>query len=188
MEIKEIIEEFPMQAIGGMIAAMVPSLLSGAGTWFGPNGGKLAIDLCENLQNFYWRVMLKVPESCPKLALRCETKMISMKWRVWQAKLLLLLKIKHQETTSLSRQVYEQGRANGWPGLAMEVTDICNQLGIPDLNNVHVSKEEIKAAIIDHHYNDLKERLGKSNGKLIVVKCKGILVINLWKTHAWHSN
>ena len=43
---------------------MVPSLLSGAGTWFGPNGGKLAIDLCENL---YWRVMLKVPESCPKL-------------------------------------------------------------------------------------------------------------------------
>jgi hypothetical protein len=61
MEIKEIIEEFPMQAIGGMIAAMVPSLLSGAGTWFGPNGGKLAIDLCENLKNLYWRVMLKVP-------------------------------------------------------------------------------------------------------------------------------
>jgi hypothetical protein len=177
MEIKGIIEEFPMQAIGGMIAAwelwekaMVPSLLSGAGTWFGPNGGKLAIDLCENLQNFYWRIMLKVPESCPKLALRCETKMISMKWRVWQAKLLLLLKIKHQETTSLSRQVYEQGRANGWPGLAMEVTDICNQLGIPDLNNVHVSKEEIKAAIIDHHYNDLKEQLGKSNGKLEKIK------------------
>ena len=73
MEIKGIIEEFAMQAIGGMIAAwelwekaMVPSLLSGAGTWFGPKGGKLAIDMCENLQNFYWRVMLKVPESCPK--------------------------------------------------------------------------------------------------------------------------
>ena len=93
-----------------------------------------------------------------------------MKWRVWQAKLLLLLKIKHQETTSLSRQVYEQGRANGWPGLAMEVTDICNQFGIQDLNNVHVSKEEIKEAIIDHHYNDLKEQLGKSNGKLEKIK------------------
>ena len=62
--------------------------------------------------------------------------------------------------------MYEEGRANGWPGLAMEVTDICNQVGIPDLNNVIVSKEETKAAIIDHHYKDLKEQLGKSTGKL----------------------
>ena len=46
---------------------MVPSLLSGAITWFGPNRGKLAIELCENLQHFYWRVILKVTEFCPKL-------------------------------------------------------------------------------------------------------------------------
>ena len=57
--------------------------MSGAGTWFGPNGGKLAIDLYDNFKNFYWRVILKVLESCPKLALRCEPRMISMKWRVW---------------------------------------------------------------------------------------------------------
>ena len=152
MEIKGIIEEFAMQAIGGMIAAwelwekaMVPSLL-----------------LVEsNAQST--RILSQVSP-------RCETKMIRMKWRVWQAKLLLLLKIKHQETTSLSRQVHEEGRANGWPELAMEVTDICNQVGIPDLNNVIVSKEETKAAIIDHHYKDLKEQLGKSTGKLEKIK------------------
>jgi hypothetical protein len=41
MEIKTIIEEFPMQAIAGMMTAwelweraLIPSLLSGAGTWF----------------------------------------------------------------------------------------------------------------------------------------------------------
>ena len=25
-----------------------------------------AVDLCDNIQNFYWRVMMTVPESCPK--------------------------------------------------------------------------------------------------------------------------
>ena len=39
-------------------------------------------------------VILMVPESCPKVALRCETKMIGMKWRIWQEKILLLLRIK----------------------------------------------------------------------------------------------
>ena len=143
MEINGIIEEYEMQVIGGMMAAwelwekaLVPSLLSGAGTWFGPKRGEVAIDLCDKLQNFFWRVMLKVPESCPKLALRCEPGMISMKWRVWQEKLMLLQRIKQQEKTTLSRQVYEEEKANYWPGLAKEVTDICSQLGIPDLNNV----------------------------------------------------
>ena len=42
MEIKTIIEEFEMQAMGGLMAArelweraLIPSLLSGSGTWFG---------------------------------------------------------------------------------------------------------------------------------------------------------
>jgi hypothetical protein len=168
MEIKSIIEEFPMQAIGGMMAAwelwekaVVPSLMSGAGTWFGTGDGKTAIDLCDKAQNFYWRVMLGVPESCPKIALRTETGMIGMKWHVWQAKLLLLFRIKSQ-TGSLCRQVYEEGRANGWPGLWREVSQICEELGIPDINDVYVSKTDIKKAILDHHYVDLKAELGKS--------------------------
>ena len=69
MEIKSIIEEFQMQAMGGMMAAwilkeqaIIPSLLSGAGTWFGLKECKKAVDLCDNIQNFYWRVMMTVPE------------------------------------------------------------------------------------------------------------------------------
>ena len=57
--------------------ALVPSLLSGAGTWIGDI--RAAVDICDDLQNFFWRVILKVPESCPKMALRCETKQIGMK-------------------------------------------------------------------------------------------------------------
>ena len=94
MEVKGIIEDFQMQSIGGMMAAweiwekaMIPSLLSGAVTWFGLKGNMKTINMCDQLQNFFWRVMLTVPESCPKVALRCETGMLGMKWRVWREKL-----------------------------------------------------------------------------------------------------
>ena len=94
MEIKSIVEEFQMPAVGGMMAAwelwekaLIPNLLSGAGTWLGDC--REAIKLCDNLQNFFWRVLLKVPESCPKVALRCETKMMGMKWRICEEKIFL---------------------------------------------------------------------------------------------------
>ena len=120
MEIKSIIEDFQMQAMGGMMAAwelwersMVPKLLSGAGTWFGGDCRE-TIKICDDLQNFYWRVMLKVPESCPKIALRCEPKMLGMKWRLWEKKILLLLQIKQQDKSALSYQIYKEGKRRGW--------------------------------------------------------------------------
>ena len=87
LEIKGIIEDFKMQSISGMMAAwelweraLIPSLLSGSGTWFGLKKNTKVIDMCDDLQNFFWRVMLTVPESCPKIALRSETGMLGMKW------------------------------------------------------------------------------------------------------------
>ena len=127
--------------------ALIPSLLSGAGTCFGLKKNKKAIDMCDSLQNYFWRVMLTVPESCPKVALRCETGMLGMQWRIWLEKIMLLARIKKQSTTSLSRQVYEESRDRGWPGLGEEVTEICKTIGIPDVNDVDVCKSFIKKAI-----------------------------------------
>ena len=116
MELCSIVEEYTMQAICGLMAAselweraLIPSLLSGAGTWIGDC--KEAIDICDELQNFFWRVILRVPESCPKVALRCETKMLGMKWRVWQEKLFLLMRIRKHEEGVLCRQIYEEAKA-----------------------------------------------------------------------------
>ena len=54
LEIKSIIEEFQMQTMAGMMAAwelweraLIPSLLNGAGTWFGEF--TIAVDLCNYL-------------------------------------------------------------------------------------------------------------------------------------------
>ena len=78
LEIKQIIEDYQMQAIGGLAAAwelweraLIPSLLAGAGTWIGDV--QEAVKFCNTIQEFYWKMILKIPDSCPKLALRCET-------------------------------------------------------------------------------------------------------------------
>ena len=69
------------------------------------------------------------------------------------------MRIKNQEEGSLSRLVYEEGRARGWPGLGKEVTEICQQLRIPDVNNNCMTKAAVRKAIFDHHYSDLKKEL-----------------------------
>ena len=68
---------------------------------------------------------MKVPESCPKVALKSETNMLGMKWRIWEMKIFLLIRIKNHEEDTLCREVYEQCRIFGWPGLGPEVRDIC---------------------------------------------------------------
>ena len=168
-EIKQIIEDFRMQSIGGLMAAwelwekaLIPSLLSGAGTWFGLGSKSKAIDMCDNLQNYFWRVILSVPESCPKVALRCETSMMGMKWRIWLRKILLLVRIKSQNTNFLSRQVYDECKSKGWPGLGKEVSEICDEIGLPDVNDVSVTKDGIRENIWDHHMEDMKSELSKS--------------------------
>ena len=174
LEIRSIIEEFQMQNIGGMMAAwelwekaLIPSLLNGSGTWFGDC--KKTTDLCDDLQNFFWRVMLSVPESCPKVALRCETGMIGMKWRIWQEKILLLIRIKSHGLDTLCRQVYEEGIRHDWPGLGQEVTKICAEIGIADVNKSVVAKSEIKKAIANNHYEEMIKEV-KSKTKLDHIK------------------
>ena len=139
MEIRSIVEEYEMQAMGGLMAAkelweraLIPSLMSGAGTWLGEC--KDAISLCDQLQNFFWRVILKVPESCPKVALKAETGMLGMKWRLWQEKIFLLMRIRNHSEDALCRQIYEEGELRKWPGLGQEVKEICQALNIPDAN------------------------------------------------------
>ena len=88
--------------------------------------------------------------------------MLGMKYRVWQYKLLLLSRIKKQSMTTLSRQILEQQQSNAWPGLSMEVRDICSELGIPNLNNHDIPVSHIKKAITEHHDRNMIEEITKS--------------------------
>ena len=77
-------------------------------------------------------------------------------------KVMLLLRIKGQETSVLARQIYDESRTREWPGLAAEVTVICKEIGISDVNTVTVDKTTIKKAIWDHHQGEIKTELEKS--------------------------
>ena len=72
--------------------------------------------------------MLEVPESGPKVALRSETKQIGMKWRIWEAKCLLLKQIQELDDTALAKKICQEADDNGWPGLRAEVREICTQI------------------------------------------------------------
>jgi hypothetical protein len=81
-------------------------------------------DKLETLQEKYIRMMLEVPVSTPKMALRAETGLLSMKHRIWNEKVNLISAIRRMKE-GLAKQVYEEQVLNGWPGLAQEVSDIC---------------------------------------------------------------
>ena len=72
-----------------------------------------------------------------------------------------MLTIKKHNTDTLCRQVYEEGRSRVWPGLGQEVSEICRELGIPDVTEQIVSKCEIKTAIFENHYIDMVEKVKK---------------------------
>ena len=147
-----------MKAIGGLVAAwqlweraLLPSLLSGAGPWLGKIDE--TVKLCNQIQNFYWRVICQGPESCPKLGLLCEPGMVDCKFRIYSEKCQLLLRIKRLDDKALAKQVYQQAEANGWPGLGSEVHEICQEIQIQDLNKYVIEKQEIQEVIYGAHYN-----------------------------------
>ena len=157
MEVKAIIEDYEMKAIGGLAAAwelweraLLPSLLSGAGTWLGKIDE--TVKLCNQIQNFYWKIICQVPESCPKLGLLCEPGMVDCKFRIYNEKCQLLLRIKRLDNKALAKQVYLQAEANGWPGLGSEVREICQEIQIQDLNKYEIEKQKIQEAIYEAHY------------------------------------
>ena len=138
--------------------AVVPSLLNNCSTWIGITN-KL-VDLLEGVQEKYIRLMMEVPMSTPKVALRAETGLRSMKHRIWFEKVNLVLAIRKMQG-GLAKEVYEEQVANDWPGLAREVGEICSTIRVADVNHNMVDKRDIDRAITNHDRNEIVERFGK---------------------------
>ena len=162
LEIKSIVDDFRMQRMAGLVAAwelweraLLPSLLAGAGSWIGNIDD--TVDLCNKIQNFYWRTILEVPISCPKIALQSETNMIDMKLRIWKLKCLLLIRLKNLDDDSLAKEIWIEERKNNWPGIGRGVSKICEELKISDINTNVVTKKEVDTAIKNLQIENLKK-------------------------------
>ena len=162
---KQIIDTFQMQAMGGMMAAkhlwegaIIPSLLAGAGTWIGATAEAEA--MCDQLQELFWRVIFELPSGTPKVMLTAETASLRMKQRIWLQKLFLAKKILSQGE-SLANQVYKEQLKMGWGGLSAEVEQICREIGVENVNEKVVSRQELKTAVEWHNIKEAKEDMEK---------------------------
>ena len=164
-EIKAVIDDFRMQALGGIMGAwdlwdlaVVPSLINNCSTWIGITSE--LVDRLEGVQEKFIRLILEVPVSTPKVALRAETGLKSMKHRIWYEKLNLVQAIRRMQG-GLAKEVYNEQVTHGWPGLAKEATEVCCSIGIPDVNNNLVSKKDIQNALTNHDKKEIEEKYQK---------------------------
>ena len=147
-----------MQGVGGAQSAIVlyescivSSLLTNAGTWVDMK--EESVNRLDNIQDTFNRALISLPLSAPRASLQATLGIQGMKWRDWEAKILLIQAIGGQEEGNLAREVLEEQLQMGGPGLAQEVTHICKRLSLPDASREDVSKEDIKKAV---HFDSIK--------------------------------
>ena len=67
-----------------------------------------------------------------------------MKLRIYKEKLSQTLHLKELDENALASQIYHEQVEKGWPGLAKETKEICEELRIEDVNTTTMNKSEFK--------------------------------------------
>ena len=130
-EAKSLIQDYRLQAIGGMEGAwdlwnfgICASILANRGSWVKLT--KKALGQLEECQNQYLRMIYSCPPSTPVPALRSQAGMTTMLARIWTEQICLVSKILHKsDKESYCRQILEEQTYMGWDGLAKEAAAIC---------------------------------------------------------------
>ena len=156
IEVANIVNDWRTEIVGGLETAMIsweaciiPSLLHSCSTW--TQISRATENRLNNLQRWFVRLILQVPQSTPAPALTWETGLIDMRLRIWKEKLMLILHIsglnqtsflhiRSLEGTALANKIYNEQRKEGWPGLAKETKEICKELNIMDVNTTYLTK------------------------------------------------
>ena len=145
LEIANIVNDWRTEVIGGFESAIllweacvIPSLLHSSSTW--TQISKTTENKLNNLQRWFVRLIMQVPQGTPSASLTWETGLMDMRLRIWREKLMLILHIRSLGEETLAQKVYNEQKKEGWPGLAKETKEICEELGIVDCNTPHLSK------------------------------------------------
>ena len=183
MEIVQIIEDWRAQQTGGILSAIklykaciLPKLLYNAGTWTElPAKG---LKMLEDSQVWFLRMLLRTGPGCPRMALLSETGLPQLKIRIWKEKIRLIIHIRSLEETEMARSVWEEQWRYQWPGLATEVTDICQQLGIENANTTEMGRGQylslLGRACKNKNESDLKKGMEglKKTGEIMKENCE----------------
>ena len=126
-------------------ATVVESLLTNCPSWIGLNNTH--INMLQNFQDSFVRKVLKLADNVPKALLTWDIGLTPMKDRIDLKKLLFLRKMLKKDILSITKQVLYEEVLLGVQGLAYECSEICRNIGIPDIMCFEVTEREIKEAI-----------------------------------------
>ena len=74
------------------------------------------------------------------------------------------------EEGELAQQVYQEQLQYGWPGLAVEVQEICDKIGVPDAKKNHLTKKGLSQALRNHDKAELVKKMTDNYKKLDKIK------------------
>ena len=179
LEIANIVNDWRSEAAGGMNTALllwescvIPSLLQGAGTWV--EIAPKTVKKLNGLQNWFTRLILQVGPGAPLASLCWETGLLDMKMRIYKEKLMMILHLRSLDENSLASKIYKEQRDKGWPGLAKEATEICEELEIENVNETQMTKSEFKRlmtnAIKIKHEKILREQAEEKTKCSLIMK------------------
>ena len=172
IETRAIIDDCRVNTVGGLQAgldyweiAYLPSLLNNCQTW--TNISEETMTKLENIQNMMFRVLLNVPQTCPKPALCWEMGSLQMKFRIISKKLNFLWHLKNLEDSSLANEIFCAQRDADMPGLVKECYELMDNLKLPNILQESISqiqwKSLVKKAIIKANEDDLRIKMISSS-------------------------
>ena len=176
-EIVQIVNDWRSQAVGGMESALllweaccISSLLHGAGTWM--EVSSQTEEKLNSLQRWFVRLVLQVGPGTPKASLLWDFGLLDMGLRIWIEKLMLVLHLKRLDKDTLRSRVYEEQKAEQWPGLVRETEQICCDLNIESVHSTKLNMKAYRSIVTLACHRKNEERiLSQSEGK---VKCERI--------------
>ena len=143
--------------------AIAPSLLHNSDTWVAVN--KNSLDMLDNVQNFFLRNLLAVPDSTPTYTMYWDTGMLTMENRILKSKVLFLHHLVGLDEQSLAKQIFMRQKMMNLPGPVQEFDELLKILNLPDIiyGNTAISKSQwkkiVKKAVLEKNEKDLKEKM-----------------------------
>ena len=96
-----------------------------------------------------------------------------MKRRIWSRKLIFVNTLKNMPEQTLAKQIFNEQVRRGWPGLAREARELCQNLGLPDIVKEKIYKLKlenlVKKGVLENHEEELKKEVD-SKSKLEGIK------------------
>ena len=174
LELKSVIEDFRMHSLGGIKVgleifslAILPQLLYNSDTWF--EISEQTINRLESLQRILLCCLLCVPNSTPVAALSWDSGFLSVRYRIYQAKLMLIHHLVYLDESSLANEIFALQRKLNLPGFVKEGRQLIKMFCLPNIIDdcQNLTKLEwkrlVKKAVYSEYENQLKSQISGSS-------------------------